>query len=90
MDYENLLSLHKVFLLVIFLIPVFCYFLYYKFKEKMNVSFFGICSLKLTLVFFYSLMVIPVKYLFYTSTFFSIIILFFYLNQKESLKERLE
>lgn len=85
-EYDNLLALHKLFLAANFLIPAFCYFMYSKFKEKMNVSFFGICSLKLCLVFFFNLMIMPLKYLFYTSTFLSIIILLFYLNQKESMQ----
>lgn len=80
-EYESLKTLHNLFLFFNLAIPAFCFWLISRFKNYMNVSFFGICSLKLSLVFFFNLIIMPVKYIFYTSNFLSILILFFFLNQ---------
>jgi len=79
-DYENLAALHRLFMITAFAIPIGSLLLYAKFREKINADFFALCSLKLTLVVFYNLLVMPFLYLFFTSTLLSIALLNYYLN----------
>lgn len=51
-------------------------------RFKLNSVFFGICTLKITLVFFYNMVEVPYHYLFFVSTFFSYPILFAYIKQR--------
>lgn len=81
-DYENLAALHRLFMITAFAIPIGSLLLYAKFREKINADFFALCSLKLTLVVFYNLLVMPFLYLFFTSTLLSIALLNYYLNYK--------
>lgn len=71
---------HQSFLLISVGIPFLCFLFYWRFKHRINQPFFAICSLKLSLVFFYNFLLMPFLYLFYTSTFFSIAILSWYLK----------
>lgn len=79
-DYENLAALHRIFMITAFAIPIGSLLFYAKFREKINADFFALCSLKLTLVVFYNLLVMPFLYLFFTSTLLSIALLNYYLN----------
>lgn len=81
-DYDSLALVHQIFLLGNYIIPFLCLFLFWKLKSVINQPFFAICSLKLSLVFFYNFLIIPVLYLFYTSTFLSIAILSWYLKEE--------
>ena len=78
--YEDLIIMHRWFLFTAFVVPFLCLGIVQVFKKWINMSFFALCSLKITLVFFYNLLIIPYEYLFYTSTFVSIGIMFYYLN----------
>jgi len=80
--YEDLPMLHTLFLSLVIVIPFTCLLIYHKLRERINQRFFNLASLKLSLVFFYSFLILPVQYLFYTSTFLSIAILYFYLNEE--------
>ncbi|MEZ5043080.1 MAG: hypothetical protein R2828_24500 [Saprospiraceae bacterium] len=73
--YENLATLHQLFMVSAFLVPALSLLLFARFKNKINTDFFALCSLKLTLVVFYNLLVMPFMYLFFTSTLLSIAIL---------------
>lgn len=78
--YENLAALHRLFMITAFAIPIGSLLLFTKFRHKVNADFFALCSLKLTLVVFYNLLVMPFLYLFFTSTLLSIALLNYYLN----------
>lgn len=58
--------------------PLICLLLFWRFRERMEAAFFGIATLKITLVFFFNLLIIPVPNIFYTSGFLSLAILMFY------------
>lgn len=83
--YENLPILHRCLLWGSLLLPVLA-FMFFHFcktgwlKAGCNEHLFYICSLKLSLVYFYNMLPQPYSYLFYTSTFLSIGILYVYLN----------
>lgn len=80
--YEELPWLHNLFMVLAFIVPFACLLGYHKLRERINQRFFNLASLKLSLVFFYNFLILPVQYLFYTSTFLSIAILYFYLNEE--------
>lgn len=82
--YASLKELHKLFLIVNTLVPVLAFSIYLLRKRgtrKRNLI--SLCILKLSLVCFYNLILIPIPYLFYTSTFISIAILHYWLQGKE-------
>jgi hypothetical protein len=79
-DFADLNILHNLFLVCAFAVPLISILLFARFRKNLNQSLFAICSLKLSLVFFYNLLIIPALYLFYTNMFFSLGILYFYLN----------
>ncbi|MCH2043413.1 MAG: hypothetical protein MK212_04680 [Saprospiraceae bacterium] len=78
--YEDLTIMHQLFLACTFAVPFVCLLLVRLLRKWVNMGFFALCSLKITLVFFYNLLIIPYEYLFYTSTFISVGILFCYLS----------
>lgn len=82
--YQELPLLHNIFFAFTLLTPLFCFIVYHKLREKINKRFFNLASLKICLVLFYNLLILPVQYLFYTSTFLSIAILYFYLKEEFS------
>jgi hypothetical protein len=77
---------HQLLIVLSFTVPIifiiFCWWM----KEKLNKNIFNIplASLKLTLVLFYSFIDVPYLYLFYTSSFVSLIAIAFFLKQQES------
>lgn len=83
--YEDLPMLHNVFLMLSLAVPFGCLFVYHKMRDRINQRFYNLASLKLTLVFFYNFLILPVQYLFYTSTFLSIAILYFYIKERFDL-----
>lgn len=86
-DFQNIESLHQFQIGLSLIIPAVLLLIFYKFKDRINKPFFAICSLKLCLVFFYNFIIIPYLYLFYTSTFLSILI--FSLHLKSSSQKKL-
>lgn len=78
--YEQLPRLFHLQIGLAVLLPFAFLWFYVSKKKQLNSTFFGICSLKLSLVFFYNLLVMPYTYLFYTSVFISIYILFIFLT----------
>lgn len=78
---------HRLHLVSIFLAPLFMLLAFWQLKKR-NIwegSMWGICSLKLTLTFFYNLIIVPVLYLFWVPGFFSCLLLAVYI--RESVKE---
>lgn len=73
--YENLATLHLVFKFVALGIPVLGFIWYARIKDKINIEFYFLCLLKLCLVCFYNLIILPYPYLFYTSTFLTLLLL---------------
>lgn len=51
-------------------------------RIQFNSALFGICTLKIVLVFFYNMVEVPYFYLFFVSTFFSYPVLFAYMRQQ--------
>jgi len=80
-SFEQIPLVNRLFFIFNLIIPAICLLLFWKFKNKMNQAFFTICSLKLSLVFFYNFLIMPFSYLFYTNTFLSIAILSWYLKE---------
>jgi len=80
-SFESLPLLNRLFFMANLVVPIACLVFFWKFKERINQPLFAICSLKLCLVFFYSFLIMPFLYLFYTSTFLSIAILSWYLKE---------
>ena len=58
--------------------PLLCLIAYRRLRHRMNPDFFGLATLKITLVFFFNLLIMPQSNLFYTSGFLSLAILAFY------------
>jgi len=83
--YEELPILHNIFFGLMLGTPLACLLVYHKYRDKINKRFFNLASLKICLVLFYNLLILPVQYLFYTSTFLSIAILYFYLKDDISV-----
>ncbi|MFK7920433.1 MAG: hypothetical protein AB8H47_00675 [Bacteroidia bacterium] len=76
---------HRLHLLLTFAAPgILLATFWHKLKRPEPSShihhFFLLCSLKLSLVVFYNLIVVPVYYLFYVNTFFSVLILACYIR----------
>jgi hypothetical protein len=76
-SYDKLYVLHRVHIISIFLLPALMLLLAYRFKHtnKINTALLGLCCLKISLVFFYNLLIIPFSYLFLTSTALSIVVI---------------
>jgi hypothetical protein len=70
--YENLTTLSTLFKITSIALPFALLGLYAKFKDKINKPLFAFCALKLCLVFFYGMIIMPFKYLFFTNTILSI------------------
>ncbi|MFT4567961.1 MAG: hypothetical protein ACI9FN_002929, partial [Saprospiraceae bacterium] len=84
--HEALGSLHSLLKIMAFLMPLSCIIIYKRWFRGISFALFGLVSLKLSLVFFYNLLVMPYGYLFYTSTIVSVAILGFVLTRKEAFR----
>jgi hypothetical protein len=80
----NIALQHQLLLGLSFIIPTvfvgFCW--WFKVKQHKNLSNIPLAALKLTMVLFYSFIDVPYLYLFYTSSFVSLILVTFFLMQK--------
>ncbi len=81
-DIAQVHFLHNFQIIVAAVLPFLLLLSYYLFRKKISINqqFFGICTLKITLVFFYNMIEVPYYYLFLVSTFFSYAILFAFLK----------
>ena len=78
--YQNLSILHDLLLILSFVIPAIFLALTLKLKSKLYHPFMGLVLLKISLVTFFNLITMPYIYLFFTSSFISLAILYFYLT----------
>jgi hypothetical protein len=62
--------------------PLICLLAFRRYRDRMDTAFFGLATLKITLVFFFNLLIIPVPNIFYTSGFLSLAILMFYTQHR--------
>lgn len=85
-DIYQIKTLHNLQIATAALIPGMVLLCYMRLKKifKLNPIFFGLCSLKITLVFFYNFLEVPYFYLYFVPTFFSYPILFKYLGQQRA------
>lgn len=81
--YEGLKQLHCIFLLANILIPILVFGAFLLFRKNISRPILALGTLKLSLVLFYNLLIIPAGYLFYTSTAFSLVILYYWLAYRE-------
>lgn len=73
--FDHLLILHRAVFFGSILLPPLLYIWYHlRLRERVASSLFALCSLKLCLVYFFNMNALPYSYLFYTSTFLSIVI----------------
>jgi hypothetical protein len=75
---ENLPSLVQIQMFLTFLVPILLVIFYKYFQWKIDFRIFLLGMLKLELVLFYNLMIIPIHNLFLASNFITIALLFFY------------
>ena len=80
---ERIGLLHKSLFFVSLLSPLSFFLWILRKPQSFHSPFWAICSLKMSLVLFYQFLVINPLYLFYTSTFFSYAILYYYLGHVE-------
>ena len=88
--FAKLKELHKVFLLVNILAPVLTFSIYLLRGRNTKRRLLALCTLKLSLVLFYNLILIPIGYLFYTSTLFSLAIMYYWLIGEINKSTKLE
>lgn len=79
-NYEDLAILHKGQFYTALSVPFFALLAYVKFKKYIQERLFVICCAKLSFVLFFNLLIMPYRYLFYTSVFVSLAILMLYLT----------
>jgi len=80
---ENLPFIVQIQMLLTFLVPLLLLISYKYFRWKIEFRIFLLGILKLELVLFYNLMIIPIHNLFLTSNFITIVLLFFYAQVTE-------
>lgn len=82
-DISQIKLLHDLQIIVAALLPFLLLGLYKLLRKRIyiNADFFGICTLKIVLVFFYNMVEVPYYYLFFVSGFFSYAVLFAYMRK---------
>lgn len=86
LPFEHIAFWHRLLIYGTVLIPIGCFFFFKTYRSQLDGRFFGLCSLKLCLVYFYNMLTIPYSYLFYPSTFLSLFILYAALAEKNKLR----
>lgn len=73
--YDQLTSLHQALFYGSLLLPLLLFTLYhFKLRSRVSLPLFALCSLKLCLVYFFSMNPMPYSYLFYPSVFMSLLL----------------
>lgn len=80
---DQLPILHRFNIGLTFAVPALVFALYYRFRAAFNPELFAIGVLKLTLVVFLNLLIVPIRNLFLPSVFLSLAILVFYSQVKK-------
>jgi len=65
---------HTILIVLKFIVPLFFVVIYFKRNKQKKIANIPLASLKISLVFFYNFIDVPYLYLFYTSSFVSLII----------------
>ncbi|MBK9454103.1 MAG: hypothetical protein IPO24_00275 [Bacteroidetes bacterium] len=83
-DISQIKLLHNLQIIVAAILPFLLLGIYRLLPKRaqLNATFFGICTLKIVLVFFYNMVEVPYFYLFFVSTFFSYAVLFAFMRQR--------
>ncbi len=74
-DIDHFPILHLIFKIIIIIIPALGFLVYKFLKKTIRFELYALCLLKITLIAFYNLILLPYPYLFYTSTFLSLALL---------------
>ena len=72
--YEELSTLNLVNTVISFALPIVLFSSYRFLRKQINFHVYSLLVLKISLVVFYNLLIVPYSYLFYTSTFLSLIL----------------
>lgn len=74
-SYEQLTRLHHALFYGSLLLPVLLFSVYhFKLRNRISLPLFALCSLKFSLVYFFSMNPMPYSYLFYPSVFISLLL----------------
>lgn len=79
-DKENLPFIVNIQMATTLFVPLIILFLYKLLKINMNFNVFLLAVLKIEIVLFYNLLIIPIHNLFLTSNFLTLALLFFYVQ----------
>jgi len=79
---EKINALHSLLIALSFIIPLAVIAFWYSFRKKINLNNVPLATLKISLVVFYNFIDVPYLYLFYTSTFVSLVIALNYLRRE--------
>lgn len=80
---EQLPVLQRITFLFTFGLPALALLAFWRFRSAFDPAFFPLITLKLTLVMFFNLLIIPVNMLFFSSALLSVAIFIFYTHQRE-------
>ncbi|MEL6969160.1 MAG: hypothetical protein AAFZ63_20875 [Bacteroidota bacterium] len=83
--FDHLIYLHRALFWVSLALPVLLFTWYHIRRLAVPLAIFAICSLKLCLVYFFNFNALPYSYLFYTSTFLSVLLFSQLLNFQYNL-----
>ncbi len=75
-------TLHSLLIALSFIIPLLIIGFWYSFRKKINLNNLPLATLKISLVVFYNFIDVPYLYLFYTSTFVSLVIALNYFRRE--------
>ena len=87
--YDQLNHLHSLMQYVAIITPIGLSAVYLSRRERYFFDYFALGSLKICLVLFYNMIIMPYSYLFYPSTFLSLLILVQLCKRNSSMTERL-
>jgi hypothetical protein len=79
---EKINALHSLLIALSFIIPLGVVGFWYAFRKKINLNNVPLATLKISLVVFYNFIDVPYLYLFYTSSFVSLVIALSYLRSE--------
>jgi hypothetical protein len=79
---SGLVGLSKVQQILTFGVPLLLVLAFWRWRDRLDAAFFPIALLKISLVVFYNLLFFPWQYLFFTSSFVSLALLCFFLQER--------
>ncbi|MEL7423967.1 MAG: hypothetical protein AAFN81_13285 [Bacteroidota bacterium] len=72
--FDQLIYLHQALFWISLILPALLFTWYHLRRRVVPLAIFAVCSLKLCLVYFFNFNALPYSYLFYTSTFLSVLL----------------